>query len=87
MPLSAAEVMGSIDELQLMQQSFGESAVMDATVEEIMAPALNTIGVGQPVSMAVDLLATCRALLVLDGGRPRSVISRSDVLSFLSHGG
>lgn len=87
MPLSAAEVMGSIDELQLMQQSFGESSVMDATVEEIMAPKLQTIGVGQPVSLAVELLETCRALLVLDGGRPRSVISRSDVLSFLSHGG
>jgi len=24
---------------------------------------------------------------VLDGGRPRAVVSRSDVLSFLSHGG
>jgi len=87
MPLSAAEVMGSVDELALMQQSFNEAAVMNVKVEEIMGPKLATIGVGQPVALAVEMLNAGRALLVLDGGRPRAVVSRSDVLSFLSHGG
>jgi hypothetical protein len=32
------------------------------------------------------MLDSAAALLVLDGGRPRAVISRTDVLSFLSQG-
>ncbi len=86
MPLSAAEVMGSISEIRLMEMAFGAEAVLDKTVEDIMAPPLRTIGAGQPVALAVEMLETCSALLVLDGGRPRSVISSSDVLSFLSNG-
>jgi len=50
-----------------------------------MAPALPTIGVGQPVALAVEMLESCSAMLVLDGGRPRAVISSSDVLNFLSN--
>ncbi|MEM7142830.1 MAG: cystathionine beta-synthase [Actinomycetota bacterium] len=84
MPLAAAEVMGSVSELRLMDLAFDTDAVLDKTVEDIMGPKLNTIGSGQPVALAVEMLETCSALLVLDGGRPRAVISSSDVLSFLS---
>jgi len=86
MPLAAAEVMGSVSELRLMDLAFDTDAVLDKTVEDIMSPKLNTIGSGQPVALAVEMLETCSALLVLDGGRPRAVISSSDVLSFLSKG-
>ncbi|GJM37580.1 MAG: cystathionine beta-synthase [Acidimicrobiales bacterium] len=84
MPLAAAEVMGSVSELRLMDLAFDTDAVLDKTVEDIMSPKLRTIGSGQPVALAVEMLETCSALLVLDGGRPRAVISSSDVLSFLS---
>lgn len=91
MPLAAAEVMGSVSELRLMDLAFDTEAVLDKTVEDIMGPKLKTIGSGQPVALAVEMLETASALLVLDGGRPRAVISSSDVLSFLSkvtqHGG
>jgi len=86
MPLAAAEVMGSVSELRLMDLAFDTDAVLDKTVEDIMSPKLNTIGSGQPVALAVEMLETCSALLVLDGGRPKAVISSSDVLSFLSKG-
>ncbi len=86
MPLAAAEVMGSVSELRLMDLAFGNHDLLDTSVEEIMSPPLPTIGAGQPVAMAVELLDSNSALLVLDGGRPRSVISSSDVLSFLSKG-
>jgi len=85
MPLSAAEVMGAIDELQIMQRSFNDSSVMAEPVEKVMGPRLPTIGVGQPIALAVEMLDAGRALLVLDGGRPRGVISRTDVLTFLSN--
>lgn len=86
MPLATAEVMGAISELRLMDLAFDTDAVLDKTVEDIMGPKLQTIGSGQPVALAVELLETCSALLVLDGGRPKSVISSSDVLAFLSKG-
>ena len=58
--------------------------MLDKTVEDIMAPALPTIGAGEPVALAVEMLESCSAMLVLDGGRPCAVISSSDVLNFLS---
>lgn len=84
MPLAAAEVMGAVDELRLMERAFHEPAVLDRPVQSVMGPALPTIGAGQPVEDAVAMLDSAPALLVLDGGRPCTVISRADVLSFLS---
>jgi cystathionine beta-synthase len=84
MPLAAAEVMGSIDELRLMERLFASADVLDEPVEAVMSPPLKTIGSGQGVELAVELLDTASALLVLDGGRPRTVLARTDVLTFLS---
>lgn len=84
MPIAAAEVMGSVSELWLMSQAFDAQGVLDRTLEEMMQPPLTTIGAGEGIERAVELLEHSPALLVLDGGRPRTVISRTDVLSFLS---
>ncbi len=84
MPLAAAEVMGSIDELRIMELAFGDQSVLDRSVEDVMSPKMPTIGAGQTVEMAVELLDQAPALLVLDGGRPRSVVARADLLSFFS---
>ena len=78
--------MGSVSELRIMDLAFGNDSVLDKTVEDIMGPKLRTVGSGQPIALAVEMLESCSALLVLDGGRPRAVISSSDVLSFLSKG-
>ncbi len=86
MPLAAAEVMGSVDELRLMDRLYADPGALSEPVEKVMSPPLTTVGIGQPVKFAVDLLDTGTALLVLDGGRPRAVITRSDVLSYLSPG-
>ncbi len=83
-PLSAAEVVGSVDELHLMERAFETKDLLDQPVEAVMQPPLTTIGIGQPVRLAVELLDTCQALLVLDGGRPDAVITRSDLLRFVS---
>jgi len=61
--------------------------VLDTAVEAVMGPKLPTVGVGQPLSRAVELLDRAPALLVLAGGRPLSVLTRTDVLTFLSPGG
>jgi cystathionine beta-synthase len=84
MPLAAAEVAGSIDELRIMEAAFNDAGVLDQSVEDVMSPPMPTIGIGQPVELAVQLLDLAPALLVLDGGRPRTVVARADLLSFLS---
>ena len=83
-PFAAAEVQGAVDELRLMDLVARDPAVLDRPVGEVMGQELPTIGIGQPVELAVELLDTAPALLVLSGGRPTAVLTRTDVLSFLS---
>jgi len=82
-PFAAAEVSGAVDELELMDAIFRNPAVMQAEVGTVMGAKLATIGIGQPISKAVELLDHNPALLVLAGGRPLSILSRTDVLSYL----
>jgi predicted transcriptional regulator len=49
-----------------------------------MGPRLPTIGIGQPLELAVEMLDRAPALVVLAGGRPHVVLARSDVLRYLS---
>jgi cystathionine beta-synthase len=86
MPLAAAEILGAVDELALMDRSFRDPSVMDEPVEKVMGERLPTIGVGQPLALAVELLDTAPALVVLSGGRPRTVFGRADVLNHLAEG-
>ncbi|HAY67030.1 MAG TPA: cystathionine beta-synthase [Acidimicrobiaceae bacterium] len=86
MPLSAAEVQGSVTELRLMQLAYGDQSTLDMPVEKIMGPKLPTLGAGQSVSLAVEMLDGGGASLVLDGGRPIAVITQSDILHFLAQG-
>ncbi len=83
-PFALAEIAGSVSELQLMNAAFADESVLDKPVESIMAAPLGTIGIGQSISAAVELFEHNNALLVIDGGRPRTVISHTDVLEFLS---
>jgi cystathionine beta-synthase len=81
-PFAAAEVSGSVDELELMEAIAADGNVMDTVVEEVMGKHLPTIGVGQKLDRAVEMLHTAPALLVLSGGRPLSVLTRTDILSY-----
>jgi len=83
-PFAAAEVSGAVDELDLMDAAYRDPTVLDQPVEQVMGPKLPTIGVGQQLSKAVEMLDRSPALLVLAGGRPLTVLTRTDVLTFLS---
>jgi cystathionine beta-synthase len=84
MPLSAAEVAGSVSELNLLDLAFRDSSVLDMPVGDVMGPPLGTIGAGETVDLAVTQLHDLPALLVLDAGRPVGVLTRSDLLAFLA---
>jgi cystathionine beta-synthase len=81
-PFAAAEVSGAVDELELMEAIHRDPSVLGTEVEKVMGPKLPTIGVGQKVERAIEMLETAPALLVLSGGRPLSVLTRTDVLSY-----
>ncbi len=82
-PFATAEVAGSVDELALMDAIYRDPSVMEMAVGSVMGAKLPMIGIGQKVSSAVDALATAPALLVLAGGRPLAILSRTDVLNYL----
>ena len=83
-PFAAAEVSGSVDELELMEAIHGDPDVMSTTVDKVMGAKLPTIGVGQKLERAVEMLESSPALLVLSGGRPLSVLTRTDVLTYFT---
>jgi cystathionine beta-synthase len=82
-PFANAEVSGSVDELELMDAIYRDPSVVSTVVEKVMGPKLPTIGVGQKLEKAVQMLDRSPALLVLSGGRPLAVVTRTDVLSYL----
>jgi cystathionine beta-synthase len=84
LPLAAKEVVGTAVELDLMELGFKDPTMLDRPIEAVMGPILETIGVGEPLESVTRRLATAPALLVLADGRPRGVITASDVLRFLS---
>ena len=87
LPLAAAEVLGAVDELALMDLAIRDASVLDEPVEKVMGPRLPTVGIGQPLELVVELLDKAPALVVLAGGRPHMVLSRTDVLRFLTREG
>jgi cystathionine beta-synthase len=84
LPLAAAEVLGAVDELALMDLVMRDRGVLDNPVEKVMGPRLPTIGIGQPLELAVELLDRAPAVVVLAGGRPHIVLARTDVLRYLT---
>ena len=84
MPLNAAEVVGSLSELDMLERAFNDPSVLDRSVGEVMSPPLLTVGIGEPVETAIERLEASPAVLVLDSGHPVGVLSRADLLSFLA---
>ncbi len=85
-PLKAAEVAGSVAERELLARAFADPSVLDRPVAEVMSPPLPMVGRGEPVDAAVTALEAASAVLVLDSGHPVGILTRSDLLSFLSSG-
>ncbi len=81
-PFAAAEVSGAVDELELMDAINRDPAVMDTHIDAVMGPKLPTVGVGQRLEQAITMLERSPALLVLSGGRPVNILTRTDVLSY-----
>ena len=84
LPLAAKEVSGSLSELGLLGSDDARlHRCSILRLKDIADPSLPMVGVGMSVSELTRLLSTTAGVLVLDGGHPVGVSTRSDLLSFL----
>jgi cystathionine beta-synthase len=83
-PLALAEVIGTVSDRRLLELALADPAVIAKEVGAVMEPPLPTIGTGESVSVAAARLGAASAVLVLDGGHPVGIVTRSDLLEFLA---
>jgi cystathionine beta-synthase len=85
-PVMAGEVAGSVSERELLSAVFEGRAKLADAVAQHMSPPLPMIGAGELVSAAGKALRDWDALMVVEEGKPVGVITRYDLLGFLSDG-
>jgi cystathionine beta-synthase len=83
-PVMAGEVAGSVSERELLSAVFEGRAKLADAVSEHMSPPLRMIGAGELVTAAGKALRDWDALMVVEQGKPVGVITRYDLLGFLS---
>jgi cystathionine beta-synthase len=85
-PVMAGEVAGSVTERDLLSAVFEGRAQLTDSVAQHMSPSFPLIGSGEPLSTATKALSDSDALMVVEDGKPVGVITRHDLLGFLSTG-
>src|SRR5665213_1313240 len=83
-PVVIGEVIGAVDERSLVELVFSGAASMADSIEKFVGAPLGLIGVHESVTQAREALSTADALLVIDDGKPVAVLTRYDLLNFLS---
>jgi cystathionine beta-synthase len=78
-------IVGSIRERALLDRIFRDPDALQADVAEVMGPPLPLVEVGDPVEVAFEQLQGAPAVVVTSEGRAVGVLSRTDLLEFLSH--
>ena len=85
-PVMAGEVAGSVSERELLSAVFEGRANLADAVGTHMSPPLPIIGAGELVSSLAKTLRDLDAVMVVEEGKPVGVITRYDLLGFLSDG-
>jgi len=85
-PVMAGEVAGSVSERELLSAVFEGRAQLADAVALHMSPPLPLIGAGEKLSAAAAVLRDADAVMVVEEGKPAGVITRHDLLGYLSEG-
>jgi cystathionine beta-synthase len=79
------DVIGSINDVAVMQAVFDHADIMHKPVSEVMGRAFPTLEHDVEVTVAYKLLTMANsAIVVTDAGNPVGVVTRQDIISFLS---
>ncbi len=84
-PVMTAEIVGAVSDRDLLDALFNGRAQLADPLSMHLGPPLPMVGAGEPVHEAMVALEKADAAVVVDNGRPTGVITRQDVLAFLSH--
>ncbi len=84
-PVMIGEVAGSVSERALLDAVFSGAAELSDRVDRHMSDRLPLIGAGESVEAARAALQQADALMVVDDGNPVGVLTRHDLLGFLTH--
>ncbi|WP_100445167.1 cystathionine beta-synthase [Glycomyces xiaoerkulensis] len=82
-PVMSGEVAGAVAERELMDALFKGKATLHDSIEGHVGGPLPTIGSGELVDRAVEVLEDNDALMVFSEGKPIGVLTRQDLLSYV----
>ena len=85
-PESLADVVGALQDRGLLDRVFKNPDALQDSVAEAMGPPLAAVEDGDSLDRVfADLTAGSPAVVVVRGGRPAGMLTRSDLLEFLAH--
>ncbi|RAX49817.1 cystathionine beta-synthase [Arthrobacter sp. AQ5-05] len=84
-PVRLGEVRGYIDERTLTEKLFRNEISLTDPVGPLVATALPLIGIHETIDRAKEQLSQHDALLVTDDGAAAGVVTRHDLLTYLTH--
>jgi cystathionine beta-synthase len=83
--LHGAEIVGSINDVAVMQAVFDRSDLLHKSVRAVMGRPFPALETSVEIDRAYKLLTLANAaILVTDGARPIGVLTRQDIISYLS---
>jgi len=87
--LAGAENVGSLQEEEILRATLEDQSVLDRTVSAVLGPKFGEVTLEVPVGDIVRRLREEKALLVREkpDGVPVGLLTRHDLLAFLSHRG
>jgi len=83
-PVMMGEVVGAVNEKDLLDAVFRGGLHPGDAVSEVSGEGMPLIGAGDSATAAREALADSDALLVTQDGKPLAVLTRPDLLTFLS---
>lgn len=79
------EVVGSVNDVGVMQSVFDSADILHQPVTEVMGRAFPALEQSEEIERAYKLLTLANpAIVVTDDGEPIGVLTRQDIISFLS---
>lgn len=80
-PVNSCEVVGSVSERSLMRALSSAQINMETRVSDVLDESFPFIGIGESVDKLVATLDVSDAVVVLDGGLVKGLLTRSDIVS------
>ncbi|MCP2032286.1 cystathionine beta-synthase [Okibacterium sp. HSC-33S16] len=83
-PVMLGEVVGSVSQASLLESILSGSATVTDAVSTVIEAPIPMIGAGESIEAARTALTASDALLVIEDGKPQAVITRQDLLTFVT---